>query len=110
MAARIAVYPRWKNGLYCDASKNQYRQHPLDYIDTLEESVKGALAQLPAEAARQVVGIGIDTTGSTPCLTDKQGTPLALLPKYAENPNAMFILWKDHTSIKDCLLYTSRCV
>ncbi|HHU25064.1 MAG TPA: ribulokinase [Bacteroidales bacterium] len=101
VAARIAVYPRWKNGLYCDASKNQYRQHPLDYIDTLEESVKGALAQLPAEAARQVVGIGIDTTGSTPCLTDKQGTPLALLPKYAENPNAMFILWKDHTSIKE---------
>lgn len=101
LAAHIAFYPRWKSGLYCDAARNQYRQHPQDYIDTLEESVKGALAQLPAEKKRNVVGIGIDTTGSTPCLTDKNGTPLALLPKFGDNPNAMFILWKDHTSIKE---------
>lgn len=101
MAAHIAFYPRWKNGWYCDAARNQYRQHPQDYIDTLEQAVKGALGQLPADEAQQVIGIGIDTTGSTPCLTDKQGTPLALLPKYADNPNAMFILWKDHTSIKE---------
>ena len=101
MAAHVAFYPRWKKALYCDASKNQYRQHPQDYIDTLEQAVKGALGQLPADAARQVIGIGIDTTGSTPCLTDRQGTPLALLPDYADNPNAMFILWKDHTSIQE---------
>ena len=101
MAAHVAFYPRWKKALYCDASRNQYRQHPQDYIDTLEQAVKGALGKLPAGAARQVIGIGIDTTGSTPCLTDKQGTPLALLPEYADNPNAMFILWKDHTSIRE---------
>ena len=101
LATHIAFYPRWKNGLYCDASINRYRQHPQDYIDTLEEAVKGALAQLPADEARNVAGIGIDTTGSTPCLTNRNGTPLALLPRYADNPNAMFILWKDHTSIQE---------
>ena len=101
LATHIAFYPRWKSGLYCDVAKNQYRQHPLDYIDTLEKAVKGALAELPADKKKNVVGIGIDTTGSTPCLTDKNGTPLALLPKYAENPNAIFILWKDHTSIRE---------
>ena len=101
LATCTSFYPRWKEGLYCDAAQNQYRQHPQDYIDTLEEAVKGALGQLPAGAARQVTGIGIDTTGSTPCLTDKNGTPLALLPKYADNPDAMFILWKDHTSIRE---------
>ena len=101
MAANVAFYPRWKNGKYCDASRNQYRQHPQDYIDTLEQAIKGALVQLQADVAKQIIGIGIDTTGSTPCLTDKQGTPLALLPEYTDNPNAMFILWKDHTSIKE---------
>ncbi len=101
LATCTSFYPRWKEGLYCDAAQNQYRQHPQDYIDSLEEAVKGALGQLPAGAARQVAGIGIDTTGSTPCLTDKQGTPLALLPEYADNPNAMFILWKDHTAIRE---------
>ena len=59
------------------------------------------MVQLQADVAKQIIGIGIDTTGSTPCLTDKQGTPLALLPEYTDNPNAMFILWKDHTSIKE---------
>ncbi|MGI6047208.1 MAG: ribulokinase [Petrimonas sp.] len=101
LATHIAFYPRWKKGLYCDAAKNQYRQHPQDYIDTLEEAVKGVLTQLPNVVKDKVIGLGIDTTGSTPCLTDKNGTPLALLPKYADNPNAMFILWKDHTSIQE---------
>lgn len=101
VASAVAYYPRWKEGKYCNPSKNRYRQHPLDYVETLESSVKEALAQCPADTARQVVGIAFDTTGSTPVLTDKEGTPLALLPEFAENPNAMFVLWKDHTAIKE---------
>lgn len=96
-----SFYRRWREGLYCNPSKNQYRQHPQDYIDSLEEVVRGATAMLSPIDIVNIVAIGIDTTGSTPCLTDKDGTPLALHAKHAENPNAMFYLWKDHTSIQE---------
>lgn len=101
LAAHTAFYPRWKNGLYCDAAANSYRQHPQDYIDSLEEVIHGLLARITPDQAAEVVAIGIDTTGSTPCLTDRHGTPLALLPGYEEDPDAMFVLWKDHTSVDE---------
>ncbi|MDR2129645.1 MAG: ribulokinase [Odoribacteraceae bacterium] len=101
IATSVKYYPRWATGAYCDPERNCYRQHPLDYIETLEGSIKELLALAPRGAAGQVVGIAIDTTGSTPVLTDAVGTPLALLPRFAENPNAMFILWKDHTAIAE---------
>jgi L-ribulokinase len=100
-ANQVAFFKRWMTGQYCDPAKNQFRQHPQDYIDSLEEAVKGALAQLPSGAGKEVAGIGIDTTGSTPCAVDKEGTPLALKPEFQDNPNAMFVLWKDHTSVKE---------
>ena len=101
MASAVKYYPRWKAGKYCNPKYNQYRQHPLDYIECLEESVKEALSMTTAGVAENVVGIAFDTTGSTPVLTDKEGTPLALLSEFAENPNAMFVLWKDHTAINE---------
>ena len=101
LATAVKYYPRWKEGKYCNPSINQYRQHPLDYIEALEVSVREALAQCPAGTAEQVVGIAFDTTGSTPAFTDENGTPLALWPEFAENPNAMFGLWKDHTSVQE---------
>lgn len=101
LASAVKYYPRWIEGKYCDPVNNRYRQHPLDYIEGLESTIKESLAKCPAGTAEKVVGLAFDTTGSTPVLTDKNGTPLALLPEFAENPNAMFILWKDHTSIKE---------
>lgn len=101
LATQVAFYPRWAKGMYCDSGINQYRQHPQDYIDTLVESVQGAIAQLPAGESSYIVAIGIDTTGSTPVLVDRSGTPLALLPQHADKPDAMFILWKDHTAIRE---------
>ncbi|MDE5695522.1 MAG: ribulokinase, partial [Alistipes sp.] len=104
-ASAVCAYPRWKQGLYCDPSQNRYRQHPLDYIESLERCVREALAQCGPETAANIRGISFDTTASTPALTDAAGTPLALLPEYAENPDAMFVLWKDHTALAeaDCL-------
>jgi L-ribulokinase len=93
----VAYYPRWKEGQYCDASKSQFRQHPLDYLESIEIAIKGALTEAGEGVANNVVGVSIDTTGSTPVAVDQNGTPLALLPAFAENPNGMFILWKDHT-------------
>lgn len=101
LATAISGYVRWKKGLYCDPSANRYRQHPQDYIDSLVEVIHDLLAQLSSDEMKNIVALGIDTTGSTPCLTDRDGTPLALLPEYADDPDAMFILWKDHTSIRE---------
>ena len=101
IASSVKYYPRWKEGKYCNPQANQYRQHPLDYLVTLEDSVKEALSKAPAGTAENIIGMAFDTTGSTPVMIDAQGTPLALLPEFSENPNAMFILWKDHTAIAE---------
>ncbi|WP_374166969.1 ribulokinase [Arcticibacter sp. MXS-1] len=101
VAASVFYYPRWKEGRYCNPEKNQFRQHPLDYIEGLEQTIKKCLLEAGAEVAAKVKAISVDTTGSTPVAVNEQGTPLALLPEFAENPNAMFVLWKDHTSVRE---------
>lgn len=101
VSSAVFYYPRWKAGKYCNPGASMFRQHPLDYLEGLEASVKMALSQAPEEVAENVVGISVDTTGSTPVAVDKNGTPLALLPEFAENPHGMFILWKDHTANKE---------
>ncbi len=109
LAASVFYYPRWKDALYCDPINNQFRQHPKDYVEGLESSILGALSQLSPEIAKQVIGIAVDTTGSTPAAVDASGTPLALTDEFAENPNAMFILWKDHTGIKEATEINELC-
>jgi L-ribulokinase len=101
LGTKVSYYPRWQKGLYCKPERNQFRQHPLDYIESLESSVRGAIETSPSGVAQDIVGIGIDTTGSTPCAVDKAGTPLALKQEHQDNPNAMFVLWKDHTSVAE---------
>jgi L-ribulokinase len=99
----VSAYKRWARGEFCDPRENRFRQHPLDYIEGIEEATLGALAEAKssagADVASKVRGIAIDTTGSTPCLADETGTPLSLKPEFASDPDAMFVLWKDHTAV-----------
>ena len=96
VASSVAAYSRWSEGRYCNPSLNQYRQHPLDYLEAMEKCVREACAEGLGES---IVGISVDTTASTPVLVDSEGTPLSLKPQFAHNPDAMFVLWKDHTSV-----------
>jgi L-ribulokinase len=104
LGSSVAPYRRWSKGLFCDPAKNRFRQHPLDYIEALTESVRKALADAGKKAGERVVGIGIDTTGSTPCAVDRAGTPLALTKGFEDDPDAMFVLWKDHTAVPEAEL------
>jgi L-ribulokinase len=97
----VEEYPRWAQGLYCDPGKNQFRQHPLDYIEVLEKTVREAASQAGGAVRTKIRGIAIDTTGSTPCAVDRDGCPLVLKKEFAGNPNAMFVLWKDHTAVAE---------
>ncbi len=101
IVSSVFYYPRWKDGKYCNAGKNQFRQHPLDYVEGLEATIKDCLQKAGADIAENIKGISVDTTGSSPVAVDKSGTPLSLLPGMENNPNAMFVLWKDHTAIKE---------
>ena len=97
-AQAVHNYARWKTLQYCNPARNQFRQHPLDYIEGLEAVVRRVTQQVAAE---QVVGLAVDTTGSTPGPVNAQGVALGLLPEFAENANAQFVLWKDHTALDE---------
>lgn len=101
LATAVFAYPRWRDGLYCDPANKQFRQHPLDYIEGLETSIRQCLAIVGPDVAQYVRGISIDTTGSTPVAVNAKGTPLGLLPGFETNPNALFVLWKDHSSLAE---------
>ncbi len=109
VATGVAYYRRWAGGQYCVPAANRFRQHPIDYTEGMTAAVRQAIAAAPAGAAAAVVGLAVDTTGSTPVAVDERGTPLALLPAFAENPNAMFVLWKDHTAIAEAAEINAAC-
>ena len=102
LASSVFYYPRWQQGLYCDATQNQFRQHPLDYVEGLEQTIKDCIEKAGgASVASAIKAIAVDTTGSTPVAVNESGVPLALTSGFESNPNAMFVLWKDHTGVKE---------
>ena len=103
VGSSVFYYPRWKDGLYCNPSLNQFRQHPLDYIEGLEYVIKNSLDKAGKNVRKNIRAISIDTTGSTPVAVDETGTPLSLLPSFENDPDAMFVLWKDHSSINEMM-------
>ncbi|HEY8966039.1 MAG TPA: FGGY family carbohydrate kinase, partial [Candidatus Methylacidiphilales bacterium] len=102
LAAAVVDYPSGHQGVLLDPKDHHLaRQHPGDYLFGLLKSVKEALAAAssrPGFSAKDVVGIGVDTTGSSPIPVDARNVPLALDPKWRDVLAAQCWLWKDHTS------------
>ncbi len=104
LSSAIYDYTRGTAGVVLDArDPNLARQHPSDYLDGATITIRNVLEAGAAKGVKgtEVVGIGIDTTGSTPMPVDASGTPVALLPQFANNPAALAWLWKDHTSFAE---------
>ncbi|MEQ8472480.1 MAG: ribulokinase [Marinoscillum sp.] len=100
LGSKVHWYKRWKEGLYCNPSTNQFRQHPLDHIEGMEFTIREVVKETGVNPV-EVKGICVDTTGSSPIPVNSKGKALSFLPEYAENPNAMMVLWKDHTAIAE---------
>src|SRR4051812_6713825 len=86
ISSSVFLYPRWQKGLYCNAATNQFRQHPLDYIEGLTHTIKECIAKAGGQQiASFIKGIAVDTTGSTPIAVNEAGVPLALTTGFEEN-------------------------
>jgi len=102
LGSYVYEYKTGEAGIILDSSDhNLARQNPADYLEGTEVSVKEAMRESKKADksfdAGEIIGIGVDTTGSTPIPVDKDGTPLSMLDEFKDNPNACAWLWKDHT-------------
>jgi len=105
VASAVWNYAHGTHGVILSRDPNLARQHPADYVKGAEVTIKQALAAAKKNVrgfnANQIIGIGVDTTGSTPLPVDANGQPLAFQKKFTNNPAAMAWLWKDHTSVAE---------
>ena len=105
VATAVWDYEHGEAGVILARDPNLARQHPADYVKGAEVTIKKALAEAKKSVrgfqSDQVIGIGVDTTGSTPLPVDASGQPLAFDKKFAKNPAAMAWLWKDHTGVAE---------
>ena len=105
VATATWTYPHGSEGIILTDDVNLARQHPADYLRGMEITIKRALGAAKRSSktfnARQVVGIGVAATGSTPIPVGRSGRPLALEKSFENDPAAMAWLWKDHTSIEE---------
>ncbi|HOJ69002.1 MAG TPA: ribulokinase [Candidatus Hydrogenedentes bacterium] len=112
VATAVFNYPSGQQGILVDdRDPDLARQHPADYLAGMESVVREAVnraKETPGFTPEAVVGIGVDTTGSTPLPVDATGQPLALQPDFARDLNAMAWLWKDHTSHREAAEITAR--
>ena len=111
VASAVWTYAHGTQGVILSRDPNLARQHPADYVKGAEITIRQALAGAEKNVngfnASQVVGIGVDTTGSTPLPVDANGQPLAFQKKFARHPAAMAWLWKDHTGVHEAAEITA---
>ena len=113
LASCVSDYSSGCDGILLDPKDpNVARQNPEDYHQSLVGSVREAAALAKKEdrefSPENIIGIGVDTTGSSPMPVNEKGIPLALLPEFKDNLNAMVWLWKDHSSYAEAALITER--
>ena len=109
IATAVDYYPSGEAGVLLNHQKPLLaRQNPRDYVDGFYRVIKQVLHH--DFDPQSIVGIGVDTTGSTPIPVDKNGTPLGLLPEFEKAPDAMAWLWKDHTSFAEAAEITEKAV
>ncbi len=112
VATAVTDYASGEQGILLDPKDpNLARQNPADYLDGLVKSVRKAVRIAKREAdlqGEQVVGVGVDTTGSTPIPVDRKGIPLAQKPRFAKQLAAHAWLWKDHTSAAEAAEITQK--
>jgi L-ribulokinase len=111
VASAVWNYEHGDHGVILSRDPNLARQHPEDYLKGAEKTLRKALADAKKNVRgfqpQQIVGIGVDTTGSTPLPLDRHGQPLAFSPRFAKNPHAMAWLWKDHTGTTEAAEITA---
>src|SRR5882724_7647469 len=111
IASAVWDYAHGTHGVILSRDPNLARQHPSDYVTGAEITLKNALASAKRNvkgfSPAQVIGIGVDTTGSTPLPVDAHGQPLAFQKRFARNPAAMAWLWKDHTGVAEAAEITA---
>lgn len=111
VAAAVWTYAHGTEGVILARDPNLARQHPADYLTGAETTIRAALAAAAKNvrgfSPAQVIGIGVDTTGSTPLPVDKNGQPLVFAKKFAGNTAAMAWLWKDHTGVNEAAEITA---
>jgi L-ribulokinase len=108
ISSHIHWYQRWAKLKYCNPGINQFRQHPLDHLEGLVSTISTVVRE-SGVSPEGVKGICVDTTGSSPLPVTKDGTPLCMTPGFENNPDAMMILWKDHTAIEEANEINERC-
>jgi len=111
LSSHVFPYPSGNDGVILDSSDpNLARQNPADYLLGIVETIKGAIRQAkeidPEFRPEAVIGIGVDTTGSSPMPVDAQGQALCFQERFQNNPAALVWLWKDHTSYKEAARIT----
>src|SRR6266487_1048596 len=111
VATAVWDYEQGEAGVILSRDPNLARQHPADYVKGAEISIKKALGDATKHVRGfkpgQIIGIGVDTTGSTPLPVDANGQPLAFQKKFSRNPAALAWLWKDHTGVAEAAEITN---
>ncbi len=103
-----AGFPHWEALRYCDPPTARYRQHPQELVDSFVGATRDTLANLPADDRARVSAVTVVTTGSSPVPVDRRCRPLACSSEFADDPDAMVVLWKDRSAVEEAEMIAEK--